>query len=68
MSQMPSQGPVIETKPQPNIYTLLMIVAILALIVAISVVLYNLMAPVAPDGAGYGLTLKEVFRGGTLPK
>jgi len=56
MSQLPSeQGPVIPVKPQPNVYTVLLIVAILALIVSISIVLYNLMTT-------YGMTFAQIFQ------
>lgn len=60
MSQMPSGGSVVQVKPQPNIYTALLIVAILALGVAIGLVLYNLMAPV-DTGAGYGMKFGDLF-------
>jgi hypothetical protein len=55
------QTPVVEVKPQPNIYTVLLIVAILALAVTLGFVIYNLTTPVA-DG-GYGLSFGELFTG-----
>ena len=58
MTQVPAQGPVVYAKPQPNIYTVLLIVANLALLVTIGVVLYNLMA--SPP-AGYGLRFGDLF-------
>ena len=67
MTQAPSRipGPMADARPQANIYTVLLLVAIVALVVAIGIVLYNLTAPL-PNG--YGLTLKQVFQGGELPK
>ena len=62
MTQMPSTPPVVQVKPQPNIYTVLLIVAIVALAVTIGLVLYNLLADVAA-GKGYGLTLPQVLKG-----
>jgi hypothetical protein len=64
MTQTPSRGPVIEVKPQPNVYTVLLIVAIMALAVAIGVVLRRLMAEVP---TGYGLQFGQIFKGGYLP-
>ncbi len=58
MSQTTSQGPVVRVKPQPNIYTALLLVAIVVLIATLAITLYNLMA--APP-AGYGLTFGEIF-------
>ena len=56
MSQLPSEHKsVIPVKPQPNVYTVLLIVAILALIVSISIVLYNLMT-------NYGMTFAQIFQ------
>jgi hypothetical protein len=54
MAQMPSRGPIVTVKPQPNIYTLLIIVAVLMLGVGLGVVLHNLMVD-------YGLTFSQVF-------
>jgi len=58
MTQGASQGPVIRVKPQPTIYTLLMIVAIVVLAVTLGLVLHNLLA--APP-SGYGLSVGELF-------
>ena len=58
MAQMPPKGPVVQAA-QPDIYTLLMIVAILALATTMGFVLYNLMAAV-PNG--YGLTVGDLFQ------
>jgi hypothetical protein len=54
MSQMPGRNPVITVKPQPNIYTLLVIVAIIMLAVGLGLVLHNLMVD-------YGLSFSQVF-------
>ena len=50
------QGPVIPVKAQPNIYTLLLIIAILILAVTIGFVLHNLMS-----ADRYGQTLEQIF-------
>jgi len=60
MTQVPSQGPVVQVKPQPNIYTLMILVAIIVLVVTIALVLRNLLAT---PPAGYGLSFSEVFTG-----
>ncbi len=60
MTQVPSQTPVIQVKPQPNIYTLLMLVGILMLGVTIGVVLYNLLSNLP---TGYALTFGQVLKG-----
>ncbi len=56
MTQIPSQNPAIKVKPQPNIYTVLLIIVDLALLLAIGVVLYNLMS-----SDGYGLSIGDFF-------
>ena len=58
MTQISSQGPVVQVKPQPDIYTVILIVGVLALAVTIGIVMYNLMA--APPN-GYGLTFGQFF-------
>lgn len=65
MAQMISRGPSVAVKPQPNIYTLLVIVAALVLAVAVVIVLKNLMG--APEEGGYGLTFGQVFNPTDLP-
>lgn len=59
MAEMPTKAPVLHARSQPDIYTLLMIIAILALALTMGFVLHNLMAAV-PDG--YGLSLGELFQ------
>jgi hypothetical protein len=58
MTQMPSQGPVIEVRPEPNIYTVLLLVAILVLLVAVGMVFWKLTAPLPQ---GYDLKIGELF-------
>jgi len=59
------QGPVIPVKPQPNVYTVLLAVAVVVLCVAIGVVIWRLTA--SPP-AGYGLEIKHIFNpGAPLP-
>ena len=60
-------APIVEVKPQPDVYTVLVIIAALVLVVAIGLCLYKLMGSV--DGQGYGLTIKEIFGGSkSLPQ
>jgi len=67
MATSPSQGPVIQVRAQPDVYTVLMLVAIIALTVAVVVAGWKLMTPVA-DG-GYGLTIGQLFQSvDKLPK
>ena len=49
---------------EPNIYTLLLIIAILALAITVGVVLWNLLAP-TPDG--YGMSFGDLFTPFELP-
>jgi hypothetical protein len=58
MTQVPTQGQVIQVKPAPDVYTLLLLVAILVLAVAVGVSLYYLMAN---PPVGYGLTFGDLF-------
>jgi hypothetical protein len=63
MSQMNiSQGPVVRVQPRPNVYTVLIWVAIVVLLIAMIVCLYYLMA--APP-RGYGLNFGDMF--GKIP-
>jgi len=59
MTRMPS-GFSAKVKPQPNIYTVLLVVAILALTVAIAVSAHTLLTPVAQGG--YGLEMGGLFQ------
>jgi len=56
MTQLPQQGPVVELRPQPNIYTVLLLVAVIALAIAVGVVFWKLTSPLP---VGYGLEVKE---------
>ncbi|KKL93693.1 hypothetical protein LCGC14_1872130 [marine sediment metagenome] len=55
-----SSGPVVKVKPQSNIYTLLLVVAIVCLAVTVGVVVNDLMS-------NYGLTFQELFTGQEIP-
>ena len=58
MTRAPSQGPVVEVKPQPNIYPVLLVVALVALIVAIALGLRTLTS--APPN-GYGMNMGQLL-------
>jgi hypothetical protein len=49
-------GAVVRVKPQPDIYTLLVILAVLVMAVAVGFVAHNLMV-------NYGLTFQQLFSG-----
>jgi len=67
MSELPSSEGPVQVKPQSNIYTLLMIVSILALTVTIVLVIRNLMLP-ASEG-GYGIAdFADIFKPFEIPK
>ena len=54
MSTLSPQGPVVKVKPQANIYTALLFVAIVFMAVAIGVVLKDLFTT-------YGLSFGQLF-------
>ena len=56
MTQLPTNGS-IEVRPQPNVYTVLLIVAILVMLVTIGFVAYKLTSD-----TGYGLTVGQLFK------
>ena len=60
MTQAPSKGPVVEVKPQPNIYTILLLVAVLALGTTIGFVTHDLLTPL--DKGGYEVPFEKVFQ------
>lgn len=64
MAQILSRSSLAEVKAQPNIYTIMLIVGILALAMTIGLVLYNLLSPVILDGqpGGYGMQVGDLFR------
>ena len=64
MTQLSVRPALVPVKPQPNVYTLLLIVAILALALTLGLVMYNLMAPMP---TGYGLDFGTLFNPSTLP-
>jgi len=60
MSELPSAPEeIIQVKPQSNVYTLMLIITILALGTAIGFVLHKLMSPVA--AGGYAMDLNQIF-------
>ncbi|HUS93079.1 MAG TPA: hypothetical protein VM695_14565 [Phycisphaerae bacterium] len=65
MTQSPSQGPVVEVKPQPNVYTILLLVAVIALAVAIGMCFWRLTAA---SPVGYGLEIRNFFDALTSPR
>ncbi|MCY2926808.1 MAG: hypothetical protein NT031_15490 [Planctomycetota bacterium] len=66
MSHLSDPGSALTVKPQSNIYTLLVAVAIVGLIVTLGVVLHALLTPVAQGG--YGLDFGAIFDLDKLPK
>ena len=64
MTQIPAQSPVVQVKPQANVYSVLLIVAILALLAAIGFMLWNLLSPVPQ---GYGMTVEDLFSPFKIP-
>ncbi len=65
MSQIPYQPRPMQVKPQPDVYTVLTLVAALALAVTIGVSLYHLLA--GTDVGGCGLSLTDLFGKVELP-
>ena len=63
MTESP-QGPVVEVKPQPNVYTILVLLAVVALALAVGMCLWKLTS--APP-VGYGLEIKDFFKPLTSP-
>jgi hypothetical protein len=60
MASTPSQGPVIQVKAQPDVYTVILLVAIIALVAAIVFCGWKLTAQV--DAGGYGMTVGQFFQ------
>ena len=54
MTSAPSIAPVVRAKPQPNVYTALLLVGVVVLLATVVVVLYTLMSPL-PKGYDMGL-------------
>jgi hypothetical protein len=65
MTQFSDPGPV-PVKPQSNVYTVLVAIAVIALVVALVIVLNALLTPV--DRGGYGLELGQLFDPQKLPE
>ena len=55
---MAESGPVIEVRSQPNVYTILLLVVIVALAVAVGACFWKLTSP---PPVGYGLEIKDFF-------
>ena len=55
-----SQPPVLKTKPQSDIYTILLILAIIVLAVTAGIVIYELVTT-------YDMTFSELFTGQQIP-
>ena len=60
MTGISSQAPVVKVKPQPDVYSLLLILAVLAMGGTIAYLAHHLMTV-------YGLTFGELFTGQTIP-
>ena len=60
MNAVSGQTPVVRVKPQPDVYSLLLILAILALGGTIALLVHHLMTV-------YGLTFQELFTGQDIP-
>ena len=61
MSSISPTGPVVKVKPSPNVYTLLVILAVIFLGLAVGFAMYNLMV-------NYGFSFKELFTGQGAPQ
>jgi hypothetical protein len=59
MSTFNPQGPLIRIKPQDNVYTVLLAVAILFLALAAGIVLHSLMV-------NYGMSFGDIFKPGEI--
>lgn len=51
---------VVEVKPGPNVYTVLIMIATLALLVSVGFCYFRLTKPVAEGG--YGMTVGDMFK------
>ncbi len=60
MSMIPPSGPVVRVKPQPDIYTVMLILGILFMIAAIFMGLQTLMS-------AYGLSFGALFSPQSVP-
>ncbi len=64
MTQNNGNIPTVEVKPQPDVYSVLLIVAVVALGVTLGLCLNNMLSPLAEGG--YGLEFGQLLDG-TLP-
>lgn len=53
-------GRVTEVKPQSDVYTVMMVISIVALIVSLAFVIHTLTG--SPEAGGYGLTFADIFK------
>jgi len=58
MSQMMTQSPVVQVKPQANVYTVLLIIAVLAMAAAVGTLMVDLTQ-------NYGMEIGEIFSAGS---
>ncbi len=65
MTQANPEGPTLTVKAQPDVYTALLIVAILILGVSIGLVMSNLLGATP---SGYGLSFGALFDSSKLPE
>lgn len=56
MTASPTPGMVVRVRAQPDVYTVMLVVAILVLAATIGIVLYDL-------AVRYGMTFQEIFTG-----
>ncbi|MFP4054816.1 MAG: hypothetical protein ACLFV7_13220 [Phycisphaerae bacterium] len=65
MSQAQGNVPIVEVKPQANVYTVLVLVALIALLVGGFVCFQSLTSPVAQGG--YGMEVGDLLKPLTEP-
>jgi len=65
MAKTPQESRIVEVKPQPNVYTVLLVIAVLSLLVATGLGLRRLLSPL--EDGGYGLTFNQLIEG-TIPE
>jgi hypothetical protein len=58
MTSASSSSPVVRSAPQANVYTALLLVAVVALAVTLGVVLFTLMSPMPK---GYGMEIGDLL-------
>ena len=65
MAMNTNESQVIEVKPAPDVYTVLLGIVLLVMIVALAVCMHKLMGSV--ENGGYGLPFKAIFSGEMPP-